>query len=117
VVLQPWIYDWEHLFETELSDAETHYSDEANRDETTASVVVFDSADTPGSRMQDHITEAWSQLAQSVGGIERTAYVAAGITAMAVKSNARPVPNSNRSNRSTKQSSGPASDHPPRSAW
>lgn len=87
MVLQPWIYDWEHLFETELSDAETHYSDEANRDETTASVVVFDSADTPGSRMQDHITEAWSQLAQSVGGIERTAYVADGITAMAVKSN------------------------------
>ena len=87
MVLQPWIYDWEHLFETELSDAETHYSDEANRDETTASVVVFDSADTPGSRMQDHITEAWSQLAQSVGGIERTAYVTDGITTMAVKSN------------------------------
>lgn len=82
-----WVtHDWEQLFETERQAAEKHDGDKADRDENPTVIVQFDSADALGSQMQDSITEA-SQLAQSVTGIERTAYVGDGITAMAVRSN------------------------------
>lgn len=105
------IHDWEQLFETELPEAEQHYSEEADRDEITASIVQFDSADALGGQMQDHITEAWSQLAQSVNGIERTAYVATESQLwLSNPTSPRPIWNSHRLNRLTRRFSGRASD-------
>lgn len=80
------IEDWGKLFEEEIAAAEQHFGETANRPDITASLVVFDDVDALSSEMQEHITEVWSQLAQSVD-LERTAYVADGITAMAVRSN------------------------------
>lgn len=80
------IEDWGKLFDEEIAAAEQHFSETASRPDITASLVVFDDVDALGSEMQAHITEVWSQLAQSVD-LERTAYVADGITAMAVRSN------------------------------
>ncbi|WP_276301704.1 hypothetical protein [Halorussus lipolyticus] len=80
------IHDWEALFDEGLQDAEKHYSETANQDEITATIIEFGHVDSLGAEMQDHMTDAWSQLAQTVE-LERTAYVADGITALAVKSN------------------------------
>ena len=80
------IADWGALFEEELDDAEEHYSETANQDDITATIIDFEAVDSLGVEMQDHMTDAWSQLAQAVE-LEKTAYVADGITAMAVKSN------------------------------
>jgi L-alanine-DL-glutamate epimerase-like enolase superfamily enzyme len=80
------IEDFENLFAKELDEAESHYAETASRDEITATLVVFDEVGHLGSETQDHMTDAWSELAQAVD-VERTAYVADGITALAVKSN------------------------------
>jgi len=78
--------DWDRLFEEEISEAEQHYGQTASEPSLTASVVVFDEVGTLDAEMQEYITDAWSELAQSVD-VDRIAYVADGITALAVKSN------------------------------
>lgn len=80
------IEDWEQLFANEIEEAEKQYGEVASDPEITATVVAFDSVDSLSGEMQEHITEVWSQLAQAVD-IEKGAYVADGITAMAVESN------------------------------
>jgi len=80
------IDDWEQLFESELADAEQHYRRTAGQSDITSTLVVFDEARTLDSEMQDHMTTAWSALSQAVD-VEKTGYVADGITAMAVKAN------------------------------
>jgi hypothetical protein len=80
------IADWEHLFEHEIQEAEQHFQETASQPDITAVLVVFEEVDSLDSTTQDHITDAWSQLAQAVD-IKRTAYVADGIAAMAVRAN------------------------------
>lgn len=80
------IEDWKRLFEEEIEAAERHYQEIAGQPEITATVVVFDEVSSLSGEMQDHITDAWSQLAQAVE-IEKAAYVADGIAAMAVTAN------------------------------
>jgi hypothetical protein len=74
------------LLETEAADAERHYRETTADKGTTATVVVLEESGAVGSELQDHITETGSQLAQAASGIARTAYVADGIAAIAVKS-------------------------------
>ncbi len=80
------IQDWERLFTEEIQDAEQHFRRTASQSDITASVIVFEAVDTLDSTTQDHITDAWSQLAQAVD-LDRTAYVADGIAGMAVRAN------------------------------
>jgi hypothetical protein len=80
------ITDFEALLETEAADAEQHYQQTTMDESMTATVVVLEEPGAIGSELQEHITETWSQLAQTASGITRTAYVADGIAAMAVKS-------------------------------
>lgn len=82
------IDDWERLFEEEIGAAEQHFQKTAADPGVTAALVVFDKVGTLDAEMQDHITDSWSQLGQSVD-LERSGYVADGITAMAVRSNVR----------------------------
>jgi hypothetical protein len=80
------IKDWERLFEAEIDEAERHYQKTAGQQEITATLVVFESVGMLDSETQEYMTDAWSQLAQAVD-LEKTAYVADGIAAMAVQSN------------------------------
>lgn len=80
------IKDWARLFDAEIDEAERHYQETAGQPEITATLVVFESVGRLDGETQEYMTEAWSQLAQAVD-LEKTAYVADGIAAMAVQAN------------------------------
>lgn len=80
------IHDVERLFEHDVEQAQQHFQETAGREEFVASVVVFEDNTNLSREMQEHMADAWSQLGQAVD-LERTAYVADGVRAMAVKSN------------------------------
>lgn len=83
------VTDFAAHFQSEeaIERSEAHYRERASKDRMRATVVAIENAGALGSEMRetlDHITEEWSQLADSVG-INRLAYVADGTMANAVK--------------------------------
>ncbi|EMA45551.1 hypothetical protein [Halobiforma nitratireducens] len=82
------IEDLENLFETEekVEKAEQHYKDVAGQDDMTGTVVVIQEYDSLSSEKQDRIAGVWSRLVEEAG-TAKTAFVADGVGAMAIKSN------------------------------
>jgi hypothetical protein len=80
------VHDVEALFEHDVEQAQKHFQETAGRDGLDAAVVMFDDDTNLSREVQEHMADAWSQLGRAVD-IERTAYVADGVRAMAVKSN------------------------------
>lgn len=80
------IEDIEGLFESEIVEAQRHFERVAGGGDLVAAIIVFDDTTSLGREMQEHMAEAWSELGRSVD-LERIAYVAEGVRAMAVKAN------------------------------
>lgn len=80
------IDDWEQHFNEEIDQGEAFFQEEMTDPSVTATVVAFEDIQSLGSEMQSHMSDAWSELA-SAAPVDRIAYVADGITAMAVQAN------------------------------
>ncbi len=80
------VNDWEQHFNEEIDQGEALYDEAVGDPEITGTVVAFEEIQSLGSEMQSHLSDAWSGLA-SAAPVDRIAYVADGITAMAVQAN------------------------------
>jgi hypothetical protein len=80
------VHDVEGLFDHDLDEAQEHFRETAGRDELDSAVIVFEDDTNLSREVQGHIAETWSRLGQAVA-LHRTAYVADGVRAMAVKGN------------------------------
>jgi len=78
--------DWERHFAEEIDEGEALFAEEMAKSGVTGAVVGFEEIQSLGSEMQSRMSDAWSDLA-SGAPVDRVAYVADGITAMAVQAN------------------------------
>ncbi|ELZ36820.1 hypothetical protein [Halorubrum tebenquichense] len=81
-----WTLDgWQGWADEELETASEHYRSRASEDDIEATIAVFGDEAKLSQETQEYMASEWSENVNRAG-VERVAFVADGITSMAVKS-------------------------------